>query len=91
MNSYVRIGTHSGRDMDKLKEFGSTTSPTTEIDSVILDDAVANFECVLEGELPTGDHMIFAGKVVASHINTEPKGRLYTVSTGWRMSGVRKL
>lgn len=85
------FGIRSGRDTDKLKEFGSATSPASKIDSVILDDAVANFECVLEDQLVTGDHVIFAGRVVASHINTEPKKRLYTVSPEWDMSGVRKL
>ena len=38
------FGTHSGRDMDKLKQFGCATTSTTEIDSVILNNAVANFE-----------------------------------------------
>jgi flavin reductase (DIM6/NTAB) family NADH-FMN oxidoreductase RutF len=41
---------------------------------VILDDASANFECVLEGELITGDHVIFAGRVVASHVYTGVSG-----------------
>ena len=84
------FGTHSGSDTDKLKKYGSATSPTTEIDSVILDDAVANFECVLEGQLITGDHVIFAGRVVASHVNTELKSRLYTLSSGWKMGGAHK-
>ena len=66
----VFFGTHSGDDLDKLKEFGTATSSADEIDSVILNDATANFECVLEGELITGDHAIFAGKVVASHVYT---------------------
>ena len=82
------FGTHSGKDRNKLDTFGTITSPAVEIDSVILDDAVANFECVLEGQLITGDHVIFAGRVVASHVNTEPKGRLYTLSTDWKMGGV---
>ena len=87
-NEALFFGTRSGKDMDKLKEFGTATSPAAEIDSVILDNAVANFECVLEGQLVTGDHVIFAGRVVASHVNTEPKGRLYTVSTDFKMGGV---
>ena len=68
------FGTHSGKNTDKLKEFGTATSAATEIDSVILDDASANFECVLEGELITGDHVIFAGRVVASHVYTGASG-----------------
>lgn len=65
------FGTHSGKEMDKLKEFGTAASPAAEIDSVILDDASANFECVLEGQLITGDHAIFAGRIVACHVYAE--------------------
>ena len=82
------FGTHSDKDMNKLEKFGTAASPAVEIDSVILDDAVANFECFLEGQLVTGDHVIFSGRVVVSHVNTEPKGRSYTLNTGWKMGGV---
>ncbi len=82
------FGTKSGRDTDKITEFGSAASPAVKIDSDLLENAVANFECVLEGEMITGDHTIFVGRVVASHVNTEPMGRLYTLSSGWKMGGV---
>ena len=88
-NEALFFGTQSGRDTDKLAEFGSATSPAVKIDSVILQDAEANFECILEGELVTGDHAIFAGRVVASHVNTEQVGRLYTLGPGCEMGGVR--
>ena len=87
-NEALFFGTRSGSDTDKLKEYGTETDPAVKIDSVILQDAVANFECVLEGELATGDHVIFAGRVVASHVNTEQTGRLYTIGPGWKMGGV---
>ena len=81
-------GTKSGRDMDKLAEFGTATQPATEIDSVLLADAVANFECVLEDELRTGDHVIFAGRVVASHMNEDASVRgLYSLGDD-QMGGV---
>lgn len=74
-------GSKSGRDMDKLAECGTATIPATEIDCVLLADAVANFECVLESELLTGDHVIFTGKVVASHKNDDPNVcRVYSVA-----------
>jgi flavin reductase (DIM6/NTAB) family NADH-FMN oxidoreductase RutF len=82
------FGTHSGRDVDKLKETGSKVSDAAEIDSVILEDAAANFECVLENELVAGDHILFIGKVVASHMNTEKKKRLYTIEGGTLIGGV---
>jgi flavin reductase (DIM6/NTAB) family NADH-FMN oxidoreductase RutF len=84
------FGTHSGRDTDKFAETGCKYSPADKIDSVIIDDAVANFECVLESELTTGDHIIFAGRVVACHINSEDKKRLYSVGPNRLLGGVRK-
>ncbi|KPJ52716.1 MAG: hypothetical protein AMS16_05985 [Planctomycetes bacterium DG_58] len=81
-------GTKSGRDMDKLKEFGAETVPAEKIDCVLLANAVANFECVLRAELTTGDHVIFAGEIVASHVNAQGKRRLYTLGSGYKMGGV---
>jgi flavin reductase (DIM6/NTAB) family NADH-FMN oxidoreductase RutF len=81
-------GTKSGRDIDKLKEFGAKTQPASKIDGVLLADAVANFECVVRHEIHTGDHFLFVGEVVAAHVNTETKGRLYTLASGYRMGGV---
>ena len=79
------FGTKSGRDIDKLEVTGCKTEPATKIDSVILSDATANFECELQTQIPTGDHILFVGKVVASHINTEPTKRLYTTAAGGKM------
>ena len=40
---------------------------------MLLSEAVANFECVLETELTTGDHMLFVGRVVAAHVNADER------------------
>jgi len=80
MGEAVRFfGSTSGRDIDKLKELGIATQPATKIDNVLLSDAAANFECVVKSKVRSGDHMIYAGLIVASHINTEPARRLYSV------------
>ena len=82
-------GTHSGRDMDKLSRCGTRTQPAKVIDGVLLADAVANFECVLESELETGDHFLFVGRVVAAHVNEDVElRRLYTLGEGYAMGGV---
>lgn len=81
-------GTHSGRYMDKLAGSGLRTVPASRVDCLLLDDAVANFECRLAGELITGDHAIFSGEVLASHVNPDAVGRLYLTGKGYRMSGV---
>ncbi len=79
------FGSRSGRDVDKFAEFDCTTEPAKAIDSVLLADAVANFECTLESETEAGDHIIFVGKVVSSHVNTETKKRLYTIAPGHKL------
>lgn len=73
-------GTRSGRDIDKLAECGTKTQPAAEIDGVLLTDAVANFECRIEGELTAGDHVIVVGRVVAAHVNNDATlRRLFTL------------
>ena len=79
------FGSRSGRAVDKFAEFDCSTEPAKEIDSVLLSDAVANFECVLESQLPAGDHIVFVGKVVCSHTNTDSKKRLYTTGPGHQL------
>ena len=79
------FGLKSGRDVDKFAEFDCKTEPAKAIDSVLLADAVANFECTLESQMPAGDHIIFVGRIVASHTNTEPKKRLYTIAHGHKL------
>ena len=82
------FGSKSGRDIDKFAEFDCKHEPAKVIDSVSLSDAVANFECTLESETEAGDHIIFVGQIVASHINTETKKRLYTVGPGHKLGPV---
>lgn len=82
------FGSRSGRDTDKFAEFDCKTEPAKEIDSLLLSDAEANFECILESETATGDHIIFVGKIVAAHKNTETKKRLYTIGPGHKLGGV---
>ena len=82
------FGSKSGRNIDKFAEFDCKTEPAQAIDSLLLADAVANFECTLESQIPAGDHIIFVGKVVCSHINTEPKKRLYTLGPGYKLGSV---
>ncbi len=79
------FGSKSGRDTDKFAEFDCKTEPAKAIDSVLLTYAVANFECTLESQMLAGDHIIFVGKVVSSHVNTESKKRLYTTGPGHKL------
>lgn len=79
------FGSKSGREVDKFAEFKCATESAKEIDSVLLAEAVSNFECTLESQTETGDHVVFIGKIVRSHISTEPKKRLYTIGPGHKL------
>ena len=82
------FGTKSGRDTDKLALSEISTVPAQKIDCLLIDDAVANFECRLVGEFTTGDHVIFVGEVLLAHVNPDAPGRIYIVGKGYKMSGV---
>jgi flavin reductase (DIM6/NTAB) family NADH-FMN oxidoreductase RutF len=83
------FGSRSGRDTDKLAESDCRTEPATRIDALLLSDAVANFECIEESRIAAGDHIIYVGRVVAAHVNTEPARRLYTTAPGHQLGPVR--
>lgn len=81
-------GTHSGRDTDKFKESGFTSASAAKVRSPLVVDACANFECRVVNSCESGDHTIFVGEVVASHISESDKGRLYAVAGG-SLKGIR--
>jgi flavin reductase (DIM6/NTAB) family NADH-FMN oxidoreductase RutF len=83
------FGSQSGRNADKFAEFKCETEPAKKIDSILLTDAVANFECMLESQVSTGDHITFIGRIVCSHVNTELKKRLYNLGAGHQLGSVR--
>ncbi len=83
------FGSHSGKDTDKLAEFKCKIRPARKIKSVLLTDAVANFECRLVRQIPTGDHITFIGKVICSHVNTRCKKRLYSLGSGHKLGPAR--
>ncbi len=82
------FGTKSGRDMDKFAAAGTALAEAEAIDCQIMAEAVANFECRKVAELATGDHVLFVGEVVCSHVNQDRPNRLYTVGGGYQMAGL---
>jgi flavin reductase (DIM6/NTAB) family NADH-FMN oxidoreductase RutF len=82
-------GSVSGRKCDKFALMPAKISKSKKINSCILDDAVANFECQLVKTVPTGDHFIFVGKVVCAHKNTKTKKRLYVTGTNYKMGAFK--
>lgn len=73
-------GSHSGRDVDKFAETDLKAISADEVDAPLIAGCTINLECVLKGELETGDHTVFAGEVVASHIEEDLPDHLVNFS-----------
>ena len=85
----VSLTHYSRRVIEEAGEF-VLSFPSSSMAEAALSDAVANFECKLESQMETGDHMLFVGRVVTSHMNSgESVKRLYTLAPGYKMGGVR--
>lgn len=76
-------GTHSGRDGPKTARSGLQLAPATSVRVPLLADAVYNLECTLHTEVVTGDHVLFAGEVVAAHLNDDAGHRLLDFGDRW--------
>jgi len=80
MSAEVELfGSQSGRDVDKLKSLGTPVQAATVIDGVLLAEASINYECILKDSMVTGNHMLIAAEIVASHIHTDKLPRLYVL------------
>ena len=84
------FGTHSGRETDKLAHVRCETEKAHKVDSRLLTDAVANFECRLVQEMETGDLIIFVGEVVCAHVHSNPANRLFTLIKSQHLGGFRQ-
>ena len=70
LQKYIEIfGTKHGDKVDKFTLSKISTAKSKFVKIPLLRDATVNLECKLEKEIEVGDHSIFIGKVLASHIN----------------------
>ncbi len=67
-------------DREVLKGINLEILPASEVKPPLLGKCIVNLECVLESELVTGDHTVFAGRVVAAHVDESIPGRLMNFS-----------
>lgn len=67
------FGSNHGDKVDKFKKTGINTSDAKVVKSPLLADATINFECKMIQEVETGDHYLYVGEVVASHVNEGKK------------------
>ena len=72
-------GTKSGRGMDKLVEGDLATLPSTVVKPPTLADATVAYEVKVHTKVPTGDHTLYLGEVVAIRGNPELPAHLYSI------------
>lgn len=79
----VHCGSRSGADGDKLSSSDLELLPADEIETPILLDAAACFECLRHDSLQTGDHRIFVGEIVAAHVSERYPERVKNLGRTW--------
>jgi len=83
-------GTHSGRDVDKVKACDLSLINSETICIPGISQAIANIELKIVARVPTGDHMTLFGRVLKFGVNKENKERCL-VSVGPDYSGYELL
>lgn len=74
LEKYVEFfGSTHGNLMNKFKESKIETTKAKYVKSPLIKNATVNFECELKREVDSGDHIIFIGEILASHINRDKK------------------
>lgn len=63
-NAHI-CGTHSGRNTDKTKKTGFTLIPSLKVKVPSIKECYAHLECRLTQQIPTGDHILIVGEVLA--------------------------
>lgn len=64
-----KCGRSSGSDINKIEKVGIELEDPIKINSPVIKDAYASFECALVEMYRCGDHDLFVGEVLAIHYN----------------------
>src|SRR6266542_6833730 len=73
IDQVVGIGNTSGRDVDKFKRFKLTPVPGSEVNTPLIEECYANFECRLADSKLISKYGVFIWEVVKAHVATSPK------------------
>lgn len=65
------LGTHSGKDENKLKTINAKISEAIKIKAPVLDDCPVNIECTIVDSVLTGSHEMFIGRIEYVHARPE--------------------
>ena len=65
--AYDYLGSHSGRDEDKIGKLKLNIADGQKVDAPVLLDCPVNIECTVVDSIMTGSHEMFIGKVEHVH------------------------
>jgi len=69
----VACGNTSGRDMDKFRKFGLTTSAASQVNAPLIDECFANLECRVVDTAMVDKYNIFILQVVKAWVDPSKK------------------
>lgn len=64
---YGYLGSHSGRDENKLEKLKMNLGESKKINAPLLLDCPVNIECSVVDSIKTGSHEMFVGKIEYVH------------------------
>lgn len=65
------LGSHSGRDEDKLAKVKMNLGEAVKMNAPLLADCPVNIECKVVDSIVTGSHEMFIGRVEHVHVTSE--------------------
>jgi flavin reductase (DIM6/NTAB) family NADH-FMN oxidoreductase RutF/NifU-like protein involved in Fe-S cluster formation len=68
---YDYLGSHSGRNENKLAAIGAKTANGLKVNAPLLTDCPVNIECTVVDSIRTGSHEMFIGKIEYVHADAE--------------------
>lgn len=65
------MGSHSKRDVDKIKEMNVSMQNGVKVAAPIIEDCPVNIECSIVDSIMTGSHEMFIGKIEYVHASSD--------------------
>jgi flavin reductase (DIM6/NTAB) family NADH-FMN oxidoreductase RutF len=67
LQAVYACGSLTGRSFDKFKKTNLTQMPGKKVKAPAIRECIAHLECEVDGQLTTGDHTIFVGKILEAY------------------------
>ena len=67
LQAVYACGSLTGRSFDKFKKANLTQMPGKKVKAPAIRECIAHLECEVDGQLTTGDHTIFVGKILEAY------------------------